>query len=82
MAKNEKTGPKVTKEAAKVLSDPHASKTAKSLAGSALAQAHTNKQSSATTAHIAAKAINDGRTSQTTRSLAGSVLTQKPKRSK
>ena len=61
-----------------VLRDPGASKTAKSLAGSALAQAGTTKQSSEATATTAAKALNDGRTSASTRTLAGSVLTQKP----
>ena len=80
MAKNESSGSKVTKTASSVLRDPGASKTAKSLAGSALAQAHTNKQSSAATAHTASKALNDGRTSTSTKSLAGSVLTQKTKK--
>lgn len=80
MAKNESSGPKVTKTASAVLRDSGASKTAKSLAGSALSQAHTNKQSSTATAHTAAKALNDGRTSRATKSLAGSVLTQKTKK--
>lgn len=80
MAKNESSGSKVTKTAASVLRDPGASKTAKSLAGSTLSQAHTTKQSSATTAHTAAKALNDGRTSPSTKSMAGSVLTQKTKK--
>jgi hypothetical protein len=79
MAKNESSGPKVTRTASAVLRDSGASKTAKSLAGSAMSQSHTAKQSSATTAHTAAKALNDGRTSRATKSLAGSVLTQKPK---
>ncbi|HMM67307.1 MAG TPA: hypothetical protein PKC03_10225 [Dokdonella sp.] len=80
MAKRESSGPKVTKTASAVLRDSSASKTAKSLAGSALSQAHTNKQSSATTAHTASKALNDGRSSKSTKSLAGSVLTQKTKK--
>lgn len=80
MSKKESSGPRVTKTASAVLRDPGASKTAKSLAGSTLSQAHTNKQSSATTAHTAAKALNDGRTSKATKSLAGSVLTQKTKK--
>lgn len=80
MSKREQSGPKVTRTASNVLRDTGASKTAKSLAGSALAQAGTAKQSSAATAHTAAKALNDGRTSRSTKSLAGSVLTQKPKR--
>lgn len=80
MAKKGSSGPQVTKTASTVLRDSGASKTAKSLAGSALAQAHTNKQSSAATAHTAAKALNDGRTSKATKSLAGSVLTQKTRK--
>ncbi len=79
MAKNESSGSKVTKTASSVLRDPGASKMAKSLAGSTLAQAHTSKQSSSVTAHTAAKALNDGRTNSMTKSMAGSVLTQKKK---
>jgi HTH-type transcriptional regulator/antitoxin HigA len=78
MSKKESTGPKVTRTAAKTLSNPSASRTAKALAGSALAQAGTNKTSSARTANTAAKALNDGRTGRATKALAGSVLTQKP----
>lgn len=54
MSKREQSGPKVTRTASSVLRDPGASKTAKSLAGSALAQANTSKQSSAKTATTAA----------------------------
>ncbi|WP_111266389.1 hypothetical protein [Marilutibacter maris] len=75
MSKREQSGPKVTRTASSVLRDP-----AKSLAGSALAQVRTAKQSSSATARTAGKALNDGRTSTSPRSLAGSVLTQKPKR--
>lgn len=80
MSKREQSGPKVTRIASSVLRDTGASKTAKSLAGSALAQAHTTKQSTTLTATTAARALNDGRTSATTRTLAGSVLTQKSKK--
>ena len=80
MSKREQSGPKVARTASSVLRDPGASKTAKSLAGSALAQAGTSKQSSGSTASTAAKALNDGRTSASTRTLAGSVLTQKSKK--
>lgn len=80
MTKREQSGSKVTRTASSVLRDPGTSKTAKSLAGSALAQAGTSKESSAGTARTAAKALTDGRTSTSTRSLAGSVLTQKPKK--
>jgi len=80
MSKVEQSGSKVTRIASTVLRDAGASKTAKSLAGSALAQVHTTKQSTMTTATTAAKALNDGRTSAATRTLAGSVLTQKSKK--
>ena len=78
MAKNESSGPKVTRTASSVLRDSGASKMAKSLAGAALAQAHTTKASSSTTATTAAKALQDGRASASTKTLAGSVLTQRP----
>ena len=80
MSKNEQTGSRVTKAASSVLRNPNASTAAKSLAGSALAQAHTKKQTSAAVAKTASAALNDGRTSKATKSLAGSVLTQKTKR--
>ena len=80
MSKREQSGPKVTKAASSVLRDPGASKMAKSLAGSTLAQAGTSKQSSPKTASTAGKALNDGRTNSATRSMAGSVLTQKSKK--
>lgn len=76
--KHESSGPKVTRTASSVLRDSGGSKTAKSLAGSTLAQAGTRKVSSATTARTAAKALNDRRTSAGTKALAGSVLTQRP----
>ncbi len=53
MAKNEKTGSKVTQTASAALRDPGASKTAKSVAGSALAQANTSKHTTAATATTA-----------------------------
>jgi hypothetical protein len=80
MAKNEKTGSNVSKTASAVLRDAGASKAAKSLAGSALAQTHTKKKSSVTVAKTAAKVLQDGRTAASTKTLAGSVLTQKGKK--
>jgi hypothetical protein len=79
MAKKEHTSNRVATEASKTLHSPSASKTAKSLAGSVLAQSHTSKDTSAKVASKAAKALNDGRTSKTTKSIAGSALTQKKK---
>lgn len=80
MSKREKSGPKVIRLASQTLRSPTASATAKSLAGSALAQSGTPKQSSSKTATTASKALQDGRASAATRTLAGSVLTQKPAR--
>jgi hypothetical protein len=44
MAKNEQTGKKAGSNASKVLRDPHASKAAKSAAGSALTQRPDHKR--------------------------------------
>ncbi|HTM98544.1 MAG TPA: hypothetical protein VL088_07375 [Pedobacter sp.] len=44
MAKNEQTSPKMAKIASKVLSNPHSSKIAKSLAGALLTQAPNKKK--------------------------------------
>ncbi|UNP30735.1 hypothetical protein [Lysobacter gummosus] len=79
MAKNEKSSPRVARTASSVLRDSGASQTAKSLAGSALSQAKTSKETSGSVATKAAKALDDGRSSRTTKTLAGSVLTQKRK---
>ncbi len=77
MAKSEKTSNRVSHTASSVLRNSGSSSTAKSLAGSVLAQTRTNKETSTAVASKAAKALDDGRTSPTTKSLAGSALTQK-----
>lgn len=77
MTKSEKSSPRVARAASEVLRSPSASPTAKSLAGSALAQSGTGKETSAKVATTAARALDSGRTSKTTKTLAGSVLTQK-----
>ncbi|TBO32838.1 hypothetical protein EYS42_06610 [Aquabacterium lacunae] len=79
MSKSEKTSARVATTAARTLLNPAASPTAKSLAGSVLAQSGTNKVTSARVAGIASSALHDGRTSAATKSLAGSGLTQKPR---
>lgn len=76
MAKSEKTSSRVAAQSAKVLKDGRASERAKSLAGSALAQAGTKKQTSAGLAKKAGAVLADPRARPATRSLAGSVLTQ------
>jgi hypothetical protein len=78
MAGKEKTSSRVGTLASKVLQDSGASKVAKQLAGSALAQTGTGKQSSATVASAAGRALADDRSSRSTRTLAGSVETQRP----
>jgi hypothetical protein len=80
MANKEKTSPPVASKASSVLSDPASSKSAKSVAASALAQAGTAKQTSTKVATIASKALDDGRSSKVTKTIAASVLTQKPKK--
>ncbi len=77
MSKTEKSSPRISSTASQVLRDAAASSTAKSLAGSALSQSRSSKETSAAIATKAAKALDDGRSSRSTRSLAGSVLTQK-----
>ena len=77
MAKNENTSSRVSHVAADVLRSPSSSNTAKSLAGSVLAQSRTNKETSASVASKAAKSLDDGRTSRVTKTLAGSALTQR-----
>ena len=79
MTKNEKTSSRVSHSASNVLRNPGSSNTAKSLAGSVLAQSKTNKETSSAVATKAAKALDDGRMNRTTKSLAGSALTQKNK---
>lgn len=79
MTKNEKTLPRVSQVASHVLKDAGASKAAKSLAGSALSQSKSGKNTSPAVASKAARALDDGRSSPSTKSLAGSVLTQKRK---
>jgi hypothetical protein len=82
MAKSEKTSSRVATQSSKVLKDARASDRAKSLAGSALAQAGTKKQTSSGVARKAGAVLADPRTRPTTRSLAGSVLTQTTGKSK
>ena len=70
MAKSEKTSSRVAAQSAKVLNDGRASDRAKSLAGSALAQAGTKKQTSAGLAKKAGAVLADPRARPATRSLA------------
>ena len=77
MAKNERTGSKVASKASKTLRTSSASKTTKSLAGSALSQARTKNETSGRAASLASKTLTSKKTSKSAKSLAGSVLPQR-----
>lgn len=71
------TSPKVAAKAAKLLDKPAASKSAKSVAGSALSQVDRKKETSKREATTASKVLRDDRSSQAAKSAAGSVLAQR-----
>ena len=80
MSKNtKKTSKAVASKASKTLTDPNASKTAKKLAGSALAQKSTSKQTGAQMEDFASKVLQSDKYSKDTKELAGSVLSQSNK---
>ena len=80
MSNNPKhTSKHVASEAASILKDPKASKTAKSLAGSALSQADPGKQTGASLEDIASKVLHSDKYSDSTKSLAASILSQSNK---
>lgn len=66
-------------KAGSILGNPNASATARSLAGSALAQAGTAKQTGARMEDRASQVLSSSNYSATTRSLARSVLSQSNK---
>lgn len=74
------SGAKVTHQAAKTLSNPNASATAKSLAASVVAQAHTGKETGKAMEAKASKVLQSDKFSNATKSLAGSVLSQSNKK--
>lgn len=75
-----KTSNKVASLAAATLQDPSASKIAKSLAGSALAQSFSNKQTGLELEEKASKVLQSSKYSEDTKTLAGSVLSQSDKK--
>jgi len=80
MSKNTKqSSPKVAKLASETLRDPHASKIAKSLAASTLAQTSTGKQTSAEMEAKAGRVLQSEKYSEETKTLAGSVVSQSNK---
>ena len=80
MTKNKKqTSKDVASNASKILSDPNSSKTAKSLAASALSQFKTKNQTGAEIEELASTVLRSPKYSDETKELAGSVLTQSNK---
>ncbi|EKM3681696.1 hypothetical protein PUS40_004460 [Vibrio alginolyticus] len=75
-----KSSKQVASLAATTLQDPSASKTAKTLAGSILAQSSTNKQTGADLEEKASKVLKSSKYSEDTKTLAGSVLSQSNKK--
>ena len=81
MAVNRKgTSTKVASLAADTLFKPGSSQIARKLAGSALSQSNTNRQTGAKIEDLASKVLRSGRYSERTKVLAGSVLSQSNKK--
>ena len=79
-SKNTKeTSKKVASKAGEVLSDPNASKTAKTLAASALSQRKSKKQTGSDTESLASTVLKSSKYNKTTKSLAATVLSQSNK---
>lgn len=80
MAPNKRqTSSDIAAKAAATLADPNASAIAKSLAGSALAQASNGRQTGAEMEDKAARVLASTKYSEETKELAGSVLAQSNK---
>ncbi|WP_269584422.1 hypothetical protein [Roseibium sp. Sym1] len=80
MPKNKKvTSSNVASQAAEILRDPTSSAIARKLAGSALAQSGTGKQTGADLEEIASRVLSSDKYSDKTKQLAGSVLSQSNK---
>jgi hypothetical protein len=81
MAVNRKgTSTKVASLAADTLYKPGSSQIARKLAGSALSQSKTNRQTGAKMEDLASKVLRSDRYSEKTKTLAASVLSQSNKR--
>lgn len=77
MSFNKKTtSQEISAMAAKILSDKNSSKTARSLAGSALSQSEKGKQTGAEMENLASTVLKSLKYNRTTQTLAGSVLAQ------
>jgi hypothetical protein len=81
MATNRKgTSNKVASLAADTLFKPGSSQIARRLAGSALSQSNTNRQTGAEMEDLASRVLRSDRYSEKTKALAGSVLSQSNKK--
>ena len=80
MSTNQKsTSEEILSLASQTLNNDNSSKTAKTLAGSALAQAVQGKQTGSEVEELASKVLQSNKYSEKTKSLAGSVLAQSNK---
>lgn len=81
MSKSTKqSSPQFASAAAKTLSNPNASATARSLAASVVAQSHTSKETGKGMEAKASQVLQSAKYSAETKSLAGSVLSQSNKK--
>jgi hypothetical protein len=76
MKNTKQSSPVISSLASDVLRNQNASATAKSLAGSVIAQANTGKQTGADMEGLASKVLHSDKYSDDTKSLAASVLSQ------
>jgi len=77
MGKNKKqTSKEIASKAAKILTDPNASKIQKELAGSAMSQANTGNQTGAEMETKASKVLKSIKYSKETKEIAATVLSQ------
>ncbi|HAW58517.1 MAG TPA: hypothetical protein DCX03_05825 [Bacteroidales bacterium] len=76
MSNKKRSGPNTTGLASKLLSDPKASKIQKTLSGSVLAQANTDKITGAEIEDLASKVLKSPKYNDDTKSLAGSLVSQ------
>jgi len=80
MSTNKKqTSKQIASQASKTLLDSNSSKTARSLAASALSQSSNKKQTGAEIEGLASKVLASSKYSENTKSLAGSILSQSNK---
>ena len=80
LANRKNTSKKVASDASKVLRDKSSSKTAKSLAASALAQSRNKKQTGSEMEDLASTVLSSKKYCSETKTLAGSVLSQSNKK--